>query len=103
MEKPVYLSRTFDRPPAHGNVSSKYYTNPYYHKNSIGKAYFPIFPIFLGSKNTVGELFNPGLNCSDILDKSEDNKDGFYWITLKLSNPVKVELFCFHFLNLKCG
>ena len=51
-----------------------------------------IFSIFLGSKNTVGEFFNPGLNCSNILDKHEDAKDGFYWITLKRSSPVKVGL-----------
>ena len=48
------------------------------------KSFFP------GTKKTVGEYFNPGLNCSDILDKLDDAKDGFYWITLKRSNPVKV-------------
>ena len=48
------------------------------------KSFFP------GSKKTVGEYFNPGLNCSDILDRLDDAKDGFYWITLKSSNPVKV-------------
>ena len=47
----------------------------------------------LGSINSVGEFFNPGLNCSDILDKLEDAKDGFYWITLKGSNPIKVGVF----------
>ncbi|CAB4020784.1 Hypothetical predicted protein, partial [Paramuricea clavata] len=45
-----------------------------------------------GSKNTVGEFFDPGLNCSDILNKLEDAKDGFYWITLERLNPIKV--FC---------
>ena len=49
-----------------------------------------ITSFFLGRKKTVGEFFNPGLNCSDILDKLDDAKDGFYWITLKRSNPVKV-------------
>ena len=48
------------------------------------------FQSFSGSKKTVGEFFNPGLNCSDILDKCDDAKDGFYWITLKGPNPVKV-------------
>ena len=51
--------------------------------------------IFSGSKKTVGEFFNPGLNCSDILDKCDDAKDGFYWITVNCSNPKKVELFFF--------
>ena len=48
------------------------------------------FSSFSGSKKTVGEFFNPGLNCSDISDKRDDAKDGFYWITLKGPNPVKV-------------
>ena len=52
-----------------------------------------ITSFFLGTKKTVGEFFNPGLNCSDILDKLDDAKDGFYWITLKRSNPVKVSVF----------
>ena len=46
--------------------------------------------IFPGSKKTAGEFFNPGLNCSDILDQRDDANDGFYWITLNVSNPVKV-------------
>ena len=52
-----------------------------------------ITSFLLGTKKTVGEFFNPGLNCSDILDKLDDAKDGFYWITLKRSNPVKVSVF----------
>ena len=52
-----------------------------------------ITSFFLGTKKTVGEFFNPGLNCSDIMDKLDDAKDGFYWITLKRSNPVKVSVF----------
>ena len=52
--------------------------------------YMPYFQSFSGSLKTVGEFFNPGLNCSDILDKRDDAKDGFYWITLKGPNPVKV-------------
>ena len=59
--------------------------------NYVGIAYF----LCLGSRNTAGEFFNPGLNCSDILDKREDAKDGFYWIDLKRSNIVKVGPFCF--------
>lgn len=54
--------------------------------NYVGIEYF----LYLGSRNTAGEFFNPGLNCSDILDKREDAKDGFYWINLKRSNLVKV-------------
>jgi hypothetical protein len=48
-----------------------------------------------GSKNTIGEFFDAGLNCSDILDKLEDAKDGFYWITLKRSKPIKVGYFTY--------
>jgi hypothetical protein len=45
-----------------------------------------------GSQNTVGEFFNSGYDCADILNKRQDAKDGFYWITLKLSNPKKVRI-----------
>ena len=53
--------------------------------------------IFPGSKKTVGEFFNPGLNCSDILDQRDDAKDGFYWVTLNPLNPVKVGYWCTFF------
>jgi hypothetical protein len=55
----------------------------------IGQGFFS-----KGSQNTVGEFFNPGYDCADILNKRQDAKDGFYWITLKLSNPKKVRIFC---------
>ncbi|CAB4004934.1 Hypothetical predicted protein [Paramuricea clavata] len=51
-----------------------------------------LYHISPGSKNTIGEFFDAGLNCSDILDMLEDAKDGFYWITLKRSKPIKI--FC---------
>jgi hypothetical protein len=54
----------------------------------IGQGFFS-----KGSQNTVGEFFNPGYDCADILNKRQDAKDGFYWITLKLSNPKKVRIF----------
>ena len=53
------------------------------------------FSIALGSKDTIGEFFKPGLSCSDILNKLEDSKDGFYWISLKRSKPIKVKVFTF--------
>ena len=49
-----------------------------------------LIPTALGSKSTVGEFFNPGVSCSDILNKNEDSKDGFYWISLAGSDPIKV-------------
>ncbi len=59
-----------------------------------------LIPTALGSKSTVGEFFNPGVSCSDILNKNEDSKDGFYWISLAGSDPTKVRaslLGCFFF------
>ena len=46
-----------------------------------------------GSKNTVGEFFNPGYDCSNILNKRPDAQDGFYWITLNSHNPQMVCVF----------
>ncbi|CAB4013001.1 Hypothetical predicted protein [Paramuricea clavata] len=43
-----------------------------------------------GTKNTVGEFFNPGDDCADVLNKRQDSEDGFYWITLKGPNLYKV-------------
>lgn len=37
-----------------------------------------------------GELFNPAYDCSEILDKDAKAKDGFYWIRLNGSEPIKV-------------
>ena len=38
-----------------------------------------------------GEFFNPGYDCSDILNRDPKAKDGVYWITLgKKSSPKKV-------------
>jgi hypothetical protein len=44
-----------------------------------------------GTKNTVGEFFNPGYDCADVLNKRQDSEDGFYWITLKGPNLYKVK------------
>ncbi|XP_028404228.1 uncharacterized protein LOC114526893 [Dendronephthya gigantea] len=43
-----------------------------------------------GLKSTVGEFFNPGYDCSDIMNKRENAGDGFYWITLKSPNNYQV-------------
>ena len=46
---------------------------------------------FEGTKNTVGEFFNPGYDCADILNKRQDSQDGFYWINLQGKNLRKVK------------
>ena len=51
------------------------------------------YPFLTGSKESVGEFFNPGQSCSHILDKLYEAKDGFYWITLKRSQPIKVRIY----------
>lgn len=46
--------------------------------------------IHLGT-STVGEYFNPALDCSDVVDRVSDATDGFYWIHSKtIKNVVKV-------------
>ena len=45
---------------------------------------------FTGMKNTFGEFFNPGYDCSNVLNKRPDAKDGFFWLTLGSSNPKLV-------------
>ena len=61
-----------------------------YKETKISHVMHGVCLIFPGSKKTAGEFFNPGLNCSDILDQRDDAKDGFYWVTLNPLNPVKV-------------
>ncbi len=52
--------------------------------------YFFKINIFLGS-STVGEYFNPALDCSDVVDRVPDATDGFYWINSKaIDNVSKV-------------
>jgi hypothetical protein len=46
-----------------------------------------------GRKNTVGEFFNPGYDCSNILDNIPDATDGFYWINIRRQIPRKVRVF----------
>ena len=45
---------------------------------------------FLGS-STLGEYFDPAVDCSDVVDRVPDAKDGFYWIYPKeIKTVVKV-------------
>ncbi len=37
--------------------------------------------MYVGS-STLGEVFNPAKDCSDIVDHLPGAKDGFYWISL---------------------
>lgn len=41
---------------------------------------------------TIGEEFDPAKDCSDIVDKLPDAKDGFYWIDVGKDKPQKVSL-----------
>ncbi|XP_028399998.1 uncharacterized protein LOC114523319 [Dendronephthya gigantea] len=40
--------------------------------------------------NPFGEYFNPGYDCTDILNKNFEARDGFYWIHLNQSVPRRV-------------
>ena len=44
---------------------------------------------FIGS-NPTGEFFNPAYDCSDVLNKISDAKDGLYWIILSRNVPKRV-------------
>jgi hypothetical protein len=48
----------------------------------------PLHP-FTG-KTPVGELFNPGYDCSKILDSNPEAKDGMYFIHLGTKYPRQV-------------
>ncbi|XP_028413273.1 uncharacterized protein LOC114536122 [Dendronephthya gigantea] len=37
-----------------------------------------------------GEYFNPGYDCTDILNKNFESRDGFYWINLNKGAPKRV-------------
>ncbi|XP_028391546.1 uncharacterized protein LOC114516311 [Dendronephthya gigantea] len=37
-----------------------------------------------------GEYFNPGYDCTDILNKNFESRDGFYWINLNRGAPKRV-------------
>ena len=45
--------------------------------------------LFLGSSPS-GEYFNPGNDCTDILNSNVAAKDGYYWINLNKGVPKKV-------------
>ena len=49
----------------------------------------------LGSSSP-GEIFNPGYDCSDILDKDTKAKDGFYWIQFNGYTPKKVNKYSYN-------
>jgi hypothetical protein len=40
---------------------------------------------------TLGEFISPGFDCSDIINKNMNAKDGFYWIHLGEITPRKVK------------
>ncbi|XP_028391389.1 uncharacterized protein LOC114516186 [Dendronephthya gigantea] len=40
--------------------------------------------------NPAGEYFNPGYDCTDILNKNFESRDGFYWINLNRGAPKRV-------------
>jgi hypothetical protein len=61
-----------------------------------------IFSSEKGLANTVGEFFNPGHDCSDILNNCQDAKDGFFWITAGLPNPKKVKKHNFTYQWVAC-
>jgi hypothetical protein len=45
---------------------------------------------YLGS-STLGEYFDPAVDCSDVVDRVRDATDGFYWIYPKeVKTVVKV-------------
>jgi hypothetical protein len=46
---------------------------------------------FVLGSSTVGEYFDPAIDCSDVVDRVPDAADGFYWISSKaLQNVSKV-------------
>jgi hypothetical protein len=53
----------------------------------VGNVYF-----LIGS-TCIGEYFNPGYDCTDILNKNKAAKDGYYWIHFAVGVPWKVRLF----------
>ena len=42
----------------------------------------------------LGEFISPGYDCTDILNKKSNTKDGFYWIHLNGKTPQKVRNNC---------
>ena len=55
--------------------------------NSIG---LNLFQLFIKGSETLGEIFDPAKDCSDIVDRVPDAKDGFYWIQLGSDKMQKV-------------
>ncbi len=51
--------------------------------------FFHVHFIFTG-KTPIGELFNPGYDCSKILDSNPEAKDGMYFIHLGTKYPKQV-------------
>ncbi len=49
--------------------------------------------ILVSGLSTYGELFNPGFDCSDILNHNPYAKDGFYWINLNEDSAKQVNEF----------
>ncbi|XP_028413259.1 uncharacterized protein LOC114536107 [Dendronephthya gigantea] len=40
--------------------------------------------------NPSGEYFNPGYDCTDILNRNFEARDGFYWIDLNRAKPKRI-------------
>jgi hypothetical protein len=50
------------------------------------------YVISIGS-STYGEFFNPGIDCTDILNQNPNAQDGFYWINLNEDSIKQVKNF----------
>ncbi len=61
--------------------------------------FFSFLFIFTG-KIPIGELFNPGYDCSKILDSNPEAKDGMYFIHLGTEYPKQVRAFIITHRNL---
>ena len=46
--------------------------------------------LFTIGSSTLGEIFNPAQDCSDIVDQIPNAQDGFYWIVLPNAKKHKV-------------
>ena len=59
--------------------------------NSVVTSMLIVLKKFVLGSSTVGEYFDPAIDCSDVVDRVPDAADGFYWISSKaLQNVSKV-------------
>ena len=53
---------------------------------------------FVLGSSTVGEYFDPALDCSDVVDRVPDAADGFYWLNSEtIQNVSKVSYILLYF------